>query len=218
MGAEVDHVFVCCSVGGPEADALVRLGLREGAANTHPGQGTACRRFFFTNAYLELLWVSDPEEAQAASVRPTRLWQRWSQRSQGACPFGIVLRPLVAGVDTQPPFVSWPYRPSYMPPGVAIDVARDTPLTDPEFFYLRFRGDRSRVAQEPVDHDLPVRSLTGITVWRPAGPGSDATKALQAAGLVVFRDAAEYLMELRFDEPSRGSADLRPMLPLALRW
>jgi hypothetical protein len=218
MSAAVDHVFVCCSVGGPEAEALVRLGLREGTANTHPGQGTACRRFFFANAYLELLWVSDPQEAQAASVLPTKLWQRWSQRGQGACPFGIVLRPPVEEVDPQPPFVSWSYRPSYMPSGVAIDVARDTPLTDPEFFYVRLRRDRSRAAQEPVEHDLPIRSLTGITVWRPASRGSDAAKALQAAGLMVLLDADEYLMELSFDEASLGSADLRPMLPLALRW
>jgi hypothetical protein len=43
-----------CSKGAPEAEALLRVGLREGAGNTHPGQGTACRRFFFENAYLEL--------------------------------------------------------------------------------------------------------------------------------------------------------------------
>ena len=59
MKAELDHVFVCCSAGGPEADALRRAGLSEGSPNTHPGQGTECRRFFFSNAYLELLWVSD---------------------------------------------------------------------------------------------------------------------------------------------------------------
>ena len=218
MGAAVDHVFICCSVGAPEADALVRLGLKEGIPNTHPGQGTACRRFFFTNAYLELLWISDPREAQAEPVLPTRLWQRWSQRGQGACPFGIVLRPPDEEVDSQPPFASWPYRPAYLPPGIAIHVARGTHLTDPEFFYLGFRRDRSRPPQQPIEHDLPVRSLTGITVWRPAGPGFGAGKALPATDTLVLRDADDYLMELRFDEPSRGIADLRPTLPLTLRW
>jgi hypothetical protein len=28
----------------------------EDSSNTHPGQGTANRQFFFNNAYLELLW------------------------------------------------------------------------------------------------------------------------------------------------------------------
>ena len=59
MNAELDHVFIMCAVGGPEAVALSRLGLKEGSANTHPGQGTASRRFFFRNGYIELLWVCD---------------------------------------------------------------------------------------------------------------------------------------------------------------
>jgi len=46
----IDHVFVMCSPGAPEAAALIRAGLTEGSANTHPGQGTANRRFFFRDA------------------------------------------------------------------------------------------------------------------------------------------------------------------------
>jgi Glyoxalase-like domain len=55
----VDHAFIACSPGAPEAGALLRLGFIEGQGNTHPGQGTANRRFFFENFMLELLWVAD---------------------------------------------------------------------------------------------------------------------------------------------------------------
>jgi glyoxalase-like protein len=77
MTYALDHVFVCCAEGAPEAERLVRLGLTEGSPNTHPGQGTASRRFFFENAYLELIWVTDPREAQGepaarTSRRPRR--------------------------------------------------------------------------------------------------------------------------------------------------
>jgi hypothetical protein len=133
----LDHVFICCSVGAPEAAALVRLGLQEGSPNQHPGQGTACRRFFFANAYLELLWVSDEEEAQSEAVRRTRLWERWSTRGVGTCPFGIVLRPDPPG-DSNPPFETCAYCPPYLPSGKAIELAVGTPLSEPEFFYLRF--------------------------------------------------------------------------------
>jgi hypothetical protein len=218
VNAIIDHVFICCSEGGSEADALARLGLKEGSANTHAGQGTACRRFFFSNAYLELFWVSDPLEAQAAAVLPTRLWKRWSTRGDGACPFGIVFRPAGDTVGIQAPFASWPYRPRYMPPGLSIDVAVETPLSGPEFFYLGFQRGRARSGQEPIGHELPIDSLTGATVWRPAGGDSQAARALQAAGLVTFHDAEEYLLELRFDDAGRGRADLRPALPLTLRW
>jgi hypothetical protein len=218
VNATIDHVFICCSVGGTEAEALTRVGLKEGSANTHPGQGTACRRFFFSNAYLELGWVSDPLQAQAQDVLPTRLWERWSKRGEAACPYGIVLRPVDDAVDAQAPFESWSYRPQYMPPGFAIDVARETPICGPEFFYFGFQWGRARNGQEPVDHELPIKSLTGVTVWRPAGGGSEAASALQTAGLVAFHDANDYLLELQFDEASRGRADLRPALPLTLRW
>ena len=76
----LDHVFVLCAEGAPEAEALTRLGFREGSGNTHPGQGTACRRFFFEHLYLELLWVHDAAEARSAVSLPTRLFERWSLR------------------------------------------------------------------------------------------------------------------------------------------
>ena len=93
MAVELDHVYLLVSVGAPDADRLAALGLTEGQPNRHPGLGTACRRFFFTNAYLELLWVENPAEAQGEVARPLRLWERWSQRRQGTCPFGVVFRP-----------------------------------------------------------------------------------------------------------------------------
>jgi len=218
VSAVIDHVFICCSVGGSEAGALARLGLKEGSGNTHPGQGTACRRFFFSNAYLELFWVNDALEAQAEAVRPTRLWERWSKRGDAACPYGIALRPRSDAVDAHAPFATWCYRPQYMPGGVSIEVAEQTPLSGPEFYYLAFQRGRARSGQEPVGHELPMRSLTSVAVWRPAGGDSQAARALQAAGLVAFHDADDYLLELRFDDESRGSADLRPALPLVLRW
>ena len=45
MAVELDHVFFCTARDGPEADLLVTFGLVEGASNTHPGLGTANRRF-----------------------------------------------------------------------------------------------------------------------------------------------------------------------------
>jgi hypothetical protein len=68
---EIDHIFICAQPGAPEAEALVRFGLVEGSGNTHPGQGTANRRFFFDNAFIELLWLVNAAEADSATTRPT---------------------------------------------------------------------------------------------------------------------------------------------------
>jgi glyoxalase-like protein len=215
--AELDHVFVCCSVGGGEAAALRRVGLTEGSPNTHPGQGTECRRFFFSNAYLELFWVSDEELALSEAVARTRLFERWSKRADGACPFALILRPS-PGAPATAPFPSWPYRPSYMPRDLAIDVALDTPIEGPEFFYLGFQGGRPRSGQEPVDHALGCQRLTGLTVFRPPAGRSAVAAAIEGAGIASFRDADEHRLELRFDAANRGRSDLRPDLPLVLEW
>src|SRR5687767_6732528 len=124
---ELDHFFVWASPDGPEADHLVEFGLTEGEPNTHPGQGTACRRFFFRNTYLELVWVCDPEEVSNAVVGPTGLWQRWSGQSSGASPFGLCLRPARPG-EKSVPFPGWDYHPPYLPAPLAMHVGRDAPL------------------------------------------------------------------------------------------
>ena len=100
MMVELDHMFVWTGVGAPEADRLVTFGLSEGAPNTHPGQGTACRRFFFSNAMLELLWVHDEREARSPLGAPTQLWEQWS--SAGYSPFGIFVRQSERRATTRP--------------------------------------------------------------------------------------------------------------------
>jgi hypothetical protein len=55
VAVEIDHVFIGCRPGAPEADSMLKRGFVEGSPNTHPGQGTANRRFFFDNFMLELL-------------------------------------------------------------------------------------------------------------------------------------------------------------------
>src|SRR5689334_20248704 len=101
---ELDHVFILGAAGAPGAAALQRIGLREGSSNTHPGQGTACRRFFFANAYLELAWVENEAEAGGGEAKRTRLLDRWAMRHAGACPFGLILRPTADDVDMKAPF------------------------------------------------------------------------------------------------------------------
>jgi len=219
MTYALDHVFVCCAEGAPEAQRLARLGLSEGSSNTHPGQGTASRRFFFENAYLELFWVADAREAQSELAAPTRLWSRWSARGAEASPFAIILRP-DHGEDAAPPFASWAYHPSYLPPHLAIDVAEGTPLSEPAFFYIGFARGAGQMQPQPRDHALGVRRLTAVEIGIPGSmPRSDAARLVEEMGLVQFVAAPRHGMTLTFDEGrARQQADLDPDLPLVLRW
>jgi hypothetical protein len=219
--AELDHLFVMVSVGGPEADRLLAEGLSEGQPNRHPGQGTACRRFFFANAYLELVWVESPEEAQSALVRPLQLWERWEGRSRGHCPFGVVLRPSEE-TGQSPPFPAWEYQPPYLPPSLALHVgANQDSIDEPLLIYfpLRRRPDAASAAHaQPLEHSAGLRELTAVRVFGPGDPGRSAVMgAAEETGAVTFCHAQEHFAELGFDGEAEGRCtDLRPVLPLVL--
>ena len=212
---QLDHVFICCSTDAVEADCLKKAGLVEGSGNIHPGQGTANRRFFFRNGFLELMWVSSPVEAQGEQTARTQLWERWCGRNSGACPFGIAFRPTAP--DSTPPFSTWPYRPDYMPVGVEILIATDTTLAEPELFILPFAVRSGPPRNEPTAHSLPVDRVIGAAIGLPSWPSlSTAARVVQSAGVVRYFAAPEYVMELRFSSSIDDVLDLRPELPLRL--
>lgn len=211
----MDHAFIGCSKGAPEAEHLLRSGFFEGPANTHPGQGTANRRFFFENFMLELLWVSDPVEAQSDRTRPTRLWERCEQRDGAVSPFGIIFRP--AGTPpAAAPFATWDYAPVYLPPGVTMQVAAGTGLQEPELFYLPFLKRAARGGDVP--HARPVRKILGLAVGvRSRDALSPAARSAEQLGLLRYFESPRPLLEIRFDGASCLSLDLQPDLPLIFR-
>ena len=83
---ELDHIVIF-GVDAPEAQALEALGLTGfGGTTRHGDLGTASTSFFFENAYLELLWVSD--EAAARKALPLDFGLRMTWRESGIVPFG----------------------------------------------------------------------------------------------------------------------------------
>ncbi len=215
---EIDHVFICVPPGAPAAEALLQFGLVEGSGNTHPGQGTANRRFFFDNAFIELLWLADAAEARSATTRPTLLFERLTAGAGApVAPFGVCLRP--CGPDGKAaPFPSWQYRPAYLPPGLAVEVA-DAPPSEPMWFFLAF-GARPDAA--PPERRQPMQAPGGlrrITSLRITGPARGARSAAAAASGVELLDGDAHLLEIGFDGGGAGSShDFRPGLPLLLRW
>lgn len=224
MSVELDHIFLATDVDAPVAERLHAAGFAEGPPNVHPGQGTACRRFFFRNAYLELLWVRDAGEARGAATAPTRLWERWAGRAEGlVCPVGVATRPAPGtAAPDEAPFASWPYRPAYLPPGLAIPVGANVDVLDePMLFHLPFgRRPDSAAPAVPLAHGAGVREVTrlSLALARAAEPSAELA-ALVRAGVVELGAGERPLVELGFDGERAGAAlDLRPAAPLVLRW
>jgi hypothetical protein len=220
---ELDHIYIRAAEGAPEAAALRAFGLTEGSGNRHPGQGTANRRFFFYNAFLELLWVDDRAEVRSDATRRTLLAERLDDHAGAISPFGLCFRPShgVPGV----PFPSWDYRPAYLPAGMKIDIALDAPPSEPMWFFLE-RASAPEAAPEdrrqPMGHASAVREITSVTVTlagASAPPRSDAALAAQATGAVALSDGAAHLVEICFDQGAAGGYhDFRPALPLVFRY
>ena len=216
MSIALDHVFVCCAEGAPEAELLLDIGLVEGSGNTHPGQGTANRRFFFASGYLELLWVADREQAQSEYTARTRLWERWSGRHAGISPFGIVLSPTGDEVPA-PPFPTWPYRPEYLPGDREIYFAEGTTLQEPELVYLPWPNPRQSVTGQPVDHRIPLFDLISVSAGLPDSiVHSTASEAARRAGYVSHYPSETPELRLVFRAGKALSHDLRPALGLLL--
>ncbi len=217
MPMEVDHAFVACAIGAPEADALLQLGFVEGSSNSHPGQGTANRRFFFENFMLELLWVADPAEARSERTQPTRLWDRWAHRKAGANPIGVVFRSSDGLLDSVP-FKTWAYAPSYLSVGASIQIAEGTTLEEPELFCLPFLDRAARRNSEPVAHALPIRRIVGVAVGvRRIRELTAASRSAQAHGLLAYFESPQPVLEIIFQGPQDGGLDLRPDLPVIFR-
>ena len=223
MGFEFDHLFICTDVGAGDADQLVSLGLTEGTRNTHPGQGTANRRFFFHNATLELLWVHDADEAKSELIRPTRLWDRWANRKNSLCPFGICLRP-ETNTSNEPAFASWAYHPPYLPETLSIAVGTNSDvLTEPMLFQTPFgkRPDQqSPERAQPLKHDLGLCETTSVELISPVVENlSPELKAVIDTGQAKLRVGKEYCVKLGFDGEVQGhQVDFRPGLPLIMSW
>jgi hypothetical protein len=212
MQIELDHLFVCTALGAPEAEKLVQFGLHEAPPNQHPGQGTACRRFSFANAMIELFWVSEAREAQSESTRRTLLWERWSSRQGNTSPFGICVRP-VNPQDTGLPFPAWEYRPAYLPDPLSMHIS-EVGIEEPMWIHLSFMRRAQREAWF-TEHPIGAREITRLTLTTPMPLRSNASHKIIESGVLATRTGATSLLEIEFDGHRRKErVDFRPHLPV----
>lgn len=198
MTLHLHHVFVCTSVGAPEAEALLDAGLVEGSPNTHPGQGTANRRFFFESGFLELIWVHDEREARLPLTAPTKLWDRWAERGRAANPFGLCFSS-AEGADSILPFPTWEYRPGYLSHERCFLFAEHLPLSEPEVFVLSWPEVQSSPKTEPTRHPLGLREMRSVSVGLPDPISiSGSLRAIRDAGLINVHHSATPELVIEF--------------------
>lgn len=135
MTIELDHFFILTDPGAPQAELLTEIGLVEGTPNDHPGQGTANRRFFFSDVMLELLYIRDAVEVVNGPAGRIRMMERVSAAK--ASPFALVVRRTADVADD--PFPGWHYNAEY--------------FSEDRYFLV---GENSDVLQEPLCICMPT--------------------------------------------------------------
>lgn len=217
---EIDHIFICVNDDSLGADALKAFGLAEGTPNVHPGQGTANRRFFFRNSFIELLHLTDELEAQSQLTAPTQLFDRLNCADGVAAPFGICFRPSTVG--EKPIFPVWEYRPVYLPAALKVDVGH-APISEPMWFFLSFA---KRPDEDPIERAQPFEHLNGfrditsvrVTTSNSQGLSTPANCANQLKGFEIVH-GDEHLVVLEIDHGASGQThDFRPGLPMIMNW
>lgn len=215
MAFELDHIFVAASVDAPEIRLLTTMGFAEGPTNDHPGQGTACRRVYFENLYLELLWLTDAQAANRFPVSKTGLAQRADPRHPSS-PFGFGLRSTIDPVP-DPPFATWTYSPGYLPEGTAFAMGANSDVLDEPLVFVLPWG-RTPTWSTP-DHPNGTRRLTKVCIVPGHSSPSEVMAGVLALGLVSLQAGDGPLMRLELDHGAQQEHhDLRPHLPIEILW
>lgn len=207
----VDHVFMLIEAREVEAvvQELARFGLTESSRRPHPGLGTANIFFCFDNAFLEILWIANREEAGGTRLGQLLL-ERLDSRTSGAAPFGIGFRTREAADPV--PFATWVFEPpaalAYKPIPIALS-SEDSGQP------LLFRAQRTLPPVAWTDGKAGVRQgpagIAQITALRFT-PAPDVTPApdlllLQQLGMMALGDSLDGpRMTLTLSKGSGGQA------------
>lgn len=218
---ELDHIFVCTPHRMQALEALTAAALNPGPNRVHKGQGTANDCFYFENAYLELLWLNDETEIRSLTVEPLGLWERIQWRETGACPYGIAVRPAI-GFDVAA-LESWPYRASYLPAGTSMPILTARASTKQPLVFVppgsRPPCDYPPERRAPLVHRGRPRRISSVTVEVPENEARRRGAALESLwGIARIASTGRYHMSVELDGGRGEISDLRPLLPLEIRW
>jgi Glyoxalase-like domain len=203
---EIDHIFVFVDERGPELRRMHFSGLRETYRRQHAGQGTANACFAFDNLFIELLWLTSPEEAASDSIRRTLLLERSRWCENGACPFGIAWR--MAEGENPTDTATWAFRPPYLPVGQSIDVAVDS--DDPQQpMMFTFPGSKAPMTwpdarKGQLQHAAGFATVGRVRLSLPSHVQPSQSLAVLARGADIALESlpgANYAMQLDLSDP-----------------
>ncbi len=155
---DIDHIFIFSDNYGEEANQLVEFGLIEGSSRVHPGQGTANRKFYFHNFFLEILWVVDENDIQNKTTSITKLWDRSQYNLNGYSRFGLCVENTVLSI---PLFQHCKhYYPKYLPENISIEFIENGSNPSLPWTFRTPFANSAKKSNEPRNHNCDLKTLT----------------------------------------------------------
>lgn len=210
----IDHIFIFTKPNDIAIEQLTNAGFVEGVGRVHEGQGTANRKFYFENFFLEFIWVINEEEIQSEKIKSMGLWDRANYKHNGYSRFGICFQ---NDESTDTLFKNaFHYQPDYFPQGKVIEILKhnDKPSL-PMMFRLPFKGDIKH--NQPVSHTNGVKKLTAI-VFQYTDKIERSYFEVIPENLIMFRKADETWLVLGFDNLKQQKTIIIEELNLSIQY
>lgn len=192
----IDHIFIFVP-SKQDADQLVDFGITEGSGNIHKGIGTANRRFFFDNFYLEILWVEN--EAEAKSVDEIGIWERSQFANTGYSRFGLCLKNTE---DTDQIFsnaIKW--EPLFLTQGECVEIITSEKMP----WIFRFPPNRRKnQSNEPKVHKLGIKELSKAIFHFHDNQVDHLLDLISENSIIEFKKSTTNSLILEFDNGKQG--------------
>ncbi len=191
----IDHIYIF-STKGKETDELVEFGLTEGSGRTHKGIGTANRRIFFDNFYLEILWVENEKEAK--NVEKIGIWKRSNFKNSQYSRFGLCLKNTKETDRVFYNSIKW--KPDFLPENKFVDILTNERMP----WIFRFPDNRNNKLDEPRNHKNGINKLTKAVFNLPEIDFKSIISEINENPNIEFIQSSENQLILEFDNRKQG--------------
>jgi len=205
----IDHIYIFSNK-GKETDELVEFGLTEGSGRIHQGIGTANRRIFFENFYLEILWVENAAEAK--SIEEIGLWARNEHKNSNYSRFGLCLENTEDTDDIFKDSIKW--QPDFLPVGNQVEIITNENMP----WIFKFPKNRKRQLDEPRIHHIGLKQLTKAVFNLKIIDFEKILQEIANNSIAEFQHATEDLLILEFDNGQQGKSQPFESLSLEIRY
>jgi hypothetical protein len=206
---EIDHIFIFTKE-GLETDKLIEFGLTEGSGRKHKGIGTQNRRIFFNNFYIEILWVSNENEAK--KNQNLGIWNRYDFKNTNYSRFAICLKNTK---DTDSIFknaIKW--KPDFLSNDQFVEIL--TNETMPWIF--RFPLNRNKYLSENTNHKSGLQSLSKATLHLKNMDFGKEISMMERNSNIEFVKSKKELLVLEFDNRIQGKSEIFKELNLEIHF